>query len=1021
MSVVDDGELTEADAVPIEPAPDELWDEPVDEPLLDDGPIRRVIDAVVVAGCVLFVFWQLHPGLILADNTPTGGDMGAHVWAFGYLRDTLLPSGQLVGWTGDWYAGFPAFQFYMVVPFLAMVVLNAGGSGMVTVLVTAASAAVIGRVAGVPRAMLWLPPAAAAAAVGAIGVLAGFGPGFQFLAMATLVGTALVAFWSGSYGWGLTPTVTADPRLVRAGLTTAAVAIALGGISLPYGVAFKVVAVSGVCAMPACAYLFGRLANLAYPIPALLAVCILAFEFDTNFTIYGGNIPSTMAGEFAFSIALALAIAYLGLLIRGLRTGRGRATAAGVLALVGLCHLLPAFFALLATAVLLLVHVVDERRPGRERPALLAAGTAMCALLVAAAVAGVLDLATSGPIIAVTVAGLVIVALVWNLARAENTVAEIRAKRWEDGAGSEADDGLEAETLDVDDGVDDPDLATVAPGYVGVARTWWLVSMGIGAGLLSAFWVLPFYWKQTYLNDMGWEKISVHREGTKIWTWFSEEVAARLVPTSASDFVDHAPTDLRVWAVLAIVGGLLSIAFRNRVGTALLITAIVLAFAFVYVPQGRLWNARILPFWYLVIYLLAAIGIGEIVRSIAAVATDRPDRPARPLLWAAGPLVFLAVGLFLAAQLQNLPVLGSRSAAGTYQVGVGPATVDVGVKGGNIARGWSEWNFRGYEGKDRYAEYRAIVDTMATIGQTRGCGRAMWEYSSELNSYGTPMALMLLPHWTEGCIGSMEGLYFEASSTTPFHFLMQSELSTSPSRAQRDMPYRDFDVDAGVGHMQLLGVRYYMTYTPEATEAARGHAALAEVISSEHWTVFEVSDAPLVEGLAFEPAVTTASEKQKEGWLCASEHEVPCSGVALDWFQDPGAWDVALAASGPAEWQRVDPDVQPQRRPVTPAVVSDIDAADDRISFTVDRVGSPVLVKASYFPNWSVSGADGPYRVAPNLMVVVPTDTEVTLTYGRTSVDWLSILLSVAGLALLVVYWRRGAVAVPELRDDTVA
>ena len=42
------------------------------------------------------------------------------------------------------------------------------------------------------------------------------------------------------------------------------------------------------------------------------------------------------------------------------------------------------------------------------------------------------------------------------------------------------------------------------------------------------------------------------------------------------------------------------------------------------------------------------------------------------------------------------------------------------------------------------------------------------------------MALMLLPYWTDGCIGSMEGLYFESSATTPYHFLNQSELSEAP-------------------------------------------------------------------------------------------------------------------------------------------------------------------------------------------------------------------------------------------------
>ena len=37
---------------------------------------------------------------------------------------------------------------------------------------------------------------------------------------------------------------------------------------------------------------------------------------------------STMAGEFAFSISLTLAVLYLGVAVRGLRTGRHRALAA---------------------------------------------------------------------------------------------------------------------------------------------------------------------------------------------------------------------------------------------------------------------------------------------------------------------------------------------------------------------------------------------------------------------------------------------------------------------------------------------------------------------------------------------------------------------------------------------------------------------------------------------------------------------------------------------------------------------
>ena len=63
-------------------------------------------------------------------------------------------------------------------------------------------------------------------------------------------------------------------------------------------------------------------------------------------------------------------------------------------------------------------------------------------------------------------------------------------------------------------------------------------------------------------------------------------------------------------------------------------------------------------------------------------------------------------------------------------------------------------------------------------------------------------------------------------------------------------------------------------------------------------------------------------------------------------------------------------------------------------------------MKTSYFPNWQVEGAAGPYRVAPNFMVVVPDRTEVTLTYGWTATDVLAWVITVIALIAAVVLWR---------------
>src|SRR5918994_4222515 len=95
--------------------------------------------------------------------------------------------------------------------------------------------------------------------------------------------------------------------------------------------------------------------------------------------------------------------------------------------------------------------------------------------------------------------------------------------------------------------------------------------------------------------------------------------------------------------------------------------------------------------------------------------------------------------------------------------------------------------------------------------------------------------------------------------------------------------------------------------------------------------------------------------------------------------------------------------------------VSDIDVGEESVSFTVDQIGVPVLVRVSYFPNWEVSGAEGPYRIGPNQMVVVPTDTHVKLTYGRSTTDLGFYALTVIGIGLAVFFRFRGNVKIPML------
>ncbi|MBU3703479.1 MAG: hypothetical protein FGM42_03800 [Ilumatobacteraceae bacterium] len=761
---------------------------------------------VIVGGAMLFLLATLHPSLIFRNNTPTGGDMGAHVWGPAFLRDNLLSNFRLSGWTMDWYSGFPIYRFYMVVPAIFIVLLD---------------------------------------------------------------------------------------------------------VVLPYGIAFKIVAVIGIVALPLCAWAFGRLARFVYPIPELFAVAAAVFLYDESFTIYGGNIASTMAGEFSFSISLAFGVLGLGFLARGLDTGKHRTTAAILIALSALCHGIVLIFVFGGAAVMVLLHA------GRRR-------------------------------------------LLFGI-------------------------------------------------------------MTIGAAvLLAAFWVFPFLTSHAFMTDMKYEPR----------------------PSGAADsFWDMYFPLTAFWDIvimtLALVGFAASVLRRRIIGVWLGVM-MVLLFIGVYITRdslpviGLLWNPRLLPFLYLCRYFLVMIGLWSIAAAgLRLVSAERGTTSNDPsyvtshhllrnvMAWTVAVGVLCIIG-FRFQQLPGGSILTKSD--GTTQYAWGPFRAKSDNK--SFVDGWARWNFEGYEGKGSYGEYHGIVQAMKRLGEdpNHGCGRALWENSGDLNKYGTTMALMLLPFWTDGCIGSQEGLFFEAAGTTPYHFISAAALSKQSSNPVRELRYDNNDASKGVRYLQELGVRYYMAFTTEAINSAATQPALLEVARTGPWVVYEVEASDWVMPMKRQPVVVNEREgDQRERWL----------ELGSSWFQHGEEWAATPVADGPDAWQRIDVAVDLDRRVgepgdpsrnvdiVTPVQditvvdlpevkVSNFKRGQESVSFTVDKVGVPVLVRVSYFPNWKVDGADGPYRAAPNMMVVVPTSNDVRLHYSSTAIDKVAYLLTLIGIVVVVYWWRRG-------------
>jgi hypothetical protein len=107
---------------------------------------------------------------------------------------------------------------------------------------------------------------------------------------------------------------------------------------IPLNVAFKVVTVVGVFLLPVAALVTMRALRYPFPVPALAAASMLLFLFNEGNSMWGGNIPSTLAGEFAHSIGFSLALLFVGLLYSGIERERGWRSRAWLLAVCGLSH-----------------------------------------------------------------------------------------------------------------------------------------------------------------------------------------------------------------------------------------------------------------------------------------------------------------------------------------------------------------------------------------------------------------------------------------------------------------------------------------------------------------------------------------------------------------------------------------------------------------------------------------------------------------------------------------------------------
>ena len=473
--------------------------------------------------------------------------------------------------------------------------------------------------------------------------------------------------------------------------------------------------------------------------------------------------------------------------------------------------------------------------------------------------------------------------------------------------------------------------------------------MGV-AFCLTAFWGLPFLLRVQYTAHFRW--------------------------TQKQEYSLLFPNEIRPYLLLTLVG--LVVAVTRGSGGCCCTPGR---------PRGRvrvrrpgpgraraaLWNARMLPFLYLFSLLVAAYGASVVAAWLAELLQRRTGcRCATP-------------GWPVVAVMVVAPVLGAWRHRG-------------------FVDDWARYNYSGFEVKEGWPEARALFNTLDALPP----GRVMWEFNRDYERFGTTRTLENIPVF--GGQPTMEGLLIESSMNAPFHFINQKETSKTATEAVPGVPYErfSFDFPAGLAHLRLYGVRYYVAYDACQNDqdqwvacarprpAGRGGAG-----GGRGRAAGGAAQRPLhhLRGRQRQPgrgAPLQARAGRPPDWRA----------TGLTWYAHPEWLETPLvfASSGDPAARPPSPTRGGRHSTPCPGAAGPAGRAGRhdqrdrrRDQLRTDRVGEPHR-QGLLVPQLEGRGRGGAMAAAPALMVVVPTQPEVRLSYRDTPVDLAGKALTVVGV-----------------------
>jgi hypothetical protein len=789
---------------------------------------------------------------------------------------------------------------------------------------------------------------------------------------------------------------------------------------IPLTIALKGVIVLGIFLLPVMTYLGLRAMDYRFPIPAIGASASMLFLFNESYTMFGGNILSTLTGEFCYMIAFALFAYFIGSLYRGMTTGGGVIKNGILLGLIGLTHLF-----VFIPAVCLLIYWFCAKGKLKYLFTVSVVAFGLMAFWILPLMAYRDPFTTPVYMIwqpfvnwryAFMGIGLGLVFIGPRLALA----ALSSPSAW----------GLPLITFS---GLATFTLAYLVLAYLAMGPGFW--DTGLEATPFSASPLgenLGSYLKSwTAALALGL-CVPVTTAGFRAWK----------SPSRFQAFCAHAGAVASLAAlIIASVGfySLIAGSFHNAglrtllpEGTSLALLGAFIAGCFLlFYKRFTSLLIQISPhadsrrFTMLLGLLLSCV-----VGYFSAHFLQIPDIRFLP------PLLFVLMLIFFADTLDPLlgqaiktgeaplflpltpspdpssilrPACGGTTEDGRQGRGKWAALILYGcmvtvIFGTTRADNWFRFNNMGYQSMPGFGEFTKVNDYLRQAYKSQfdnplNAPRVGYEKSDLYGRYGGDRVFESL-HFFSGR-QTLEGIHYASSfASKPMVFLQ-----TAYSRdIKTPVPYilSRMNPVALPSYFDLYNISQLILVSDEAKKAIQTSSLFEKEADFGPLSVYRYRNC---RGLYVDVPKVTPVLYTGKNWV----------GDFFQWYKAADQLDVLMVPESYIK-SRLDRDVFP----ITISNLNELHGLAKtllnreglsikaqleplRIRFTTNKVGVPHLIKVSYFPNWKVRGAEGVYPVSPHLMLVIPREKEVVLTYGRSFWEYVGVVVTLGTLLFLLL------------------